>query len=44
MQTHYSMILLQHHNKFDLRIVILVKIVTYFIGSHYPQALANDAL
>ena len=45
MQASYSQLLLKKKTQmFELRMVVLVKVTTYFIASHHPQALIDSAL
>jgi hypothetical protein len=44
MKFNYSRIVMTKPNKFDLKMVILVKVVTYFIGSQFPQTIADFKL
>jgi len=41
MHTSYSQLLLKKMQLFDLRMVMLVKVVTYFIASHHPQVMID---
>jgi hypothetical protein len=44
MQYHYSQLLLKKMHLFDLRMLVLVKVATYFIANNYPLALVDAAV
>lgn len=44
MKQHYTRITLKNTEHFDFKLIVLVKTISYFIGSHFHEVLADATL